>query len=90
MKHLSQSGSFVDLLPNRAYSGVCLVKTEVCLAKEEVYAAGPFKKSVNYFLWADDVEVERHDDVFTNVMHRRVFTIGTDEIDSSARIATAG
>ena len=87
MKHLSQSGLFVDLLPNRAYSGVCLVKTEVCLAKAEVYAAGPFKKSVNYFLWADDVEVECF---FTIVMQRRVFTIGIEKIDSSALIAAAG
>ena len=40
---------------------------------------------VNYSLWADDVE-----DVFTNVMQRRVCTIGIDEIDSSALIAAAG
>ena len=37
-----------------------------------------------------DVEAERHDDVFTNVMRRRVFTIGIDEMDSSALIAAAG
>ena len=41
-EHFNQSRLFLDLLPDRAFPGVHLAKTGVCLAKMGVRAAGPY------------------------------------------------